>query len=149
MSCNFNNCCECCNRRAVTTSVTSNTTSLLLTIPNRTLCNGQDICVIIAQNLPTISSPLKVSVVVDSKTIPIILPNGNALYSSQVRSRRMYRLRYAGDTSMFVLESGYRCLPCANVSIPALNPPTTSTTVQSTGDTSTLDTTSASSTKES
>lgn len=127
MSCNYS-CCENCNCKSLTTTVTTNTTSLLLTIPNKTLCNGQYVCLIIAQTIPTISTPLKVSVVIDGKTIPVILPNGNALYSSQVRTRRMYRLKYAGDTSMFVLASGYRCLPNANVSIPALNPPVTSTT---------------------
>lgn len=103
MACN--NCrCTTCSRFVKTTSVSVSNDVLILVIPDNNYVNHQMVCVGVSQDIPTISTPIRVAIGLGSESnlVSIITENGNYLYSDQLSLCRPLRLQVATDTKLFV-----------------------------------------------
>lgn len=107
-----NRCFECKMRVPVLSAAVVGT-SVVLTIADRTLYNRETYCLDMGDIvLPTPSSPLQVVLKTSTGTsnFNILVKNGSYLYSDQLRSCQMLRVKAASDTSSFMVENC--CIPC-------------------------------------
>lgn len=117
MACRFNNgrCCGC-DKFVKTTKISEDGVNLTLTIPERVLRNGDELCVCLAQPIPEFLDILSVNISVGSEIFPILCTSTqflsgvpNFLYTSQLlkhcdgtpRSRQILSIRFASDTKVF------------------------------------------------
>ena len=100
------NCTVCPNLVAVTT-VTVGTTSVELTIPTQTITNKQRICLYTPIAIP--SSTLPVTIVNGTDVINLITPCGNYVRADQMRTRRVYNVYIATDSSDAIVRSNNLC----------------------------------------
>lgn len=119
------NCCGCDNL-IYTGTVASTSTNVTVTLPSQSMCNNECLCFVITTSLPTVASPLPVAIIVGNTTYKMINQCGNAVYSDQITSRKVYCVSLKTDT---LLAKNVRCnlLP-TSVDIPCL-PATTAPSV--------------------
>lgn len=134
MSCNcVTSGCNRCSNFITTTSVTVSGTNLVLQIPSNNYSNDGEVCICVAQALPSgVSSSLSVVVQIGTATTlyPLRTKCGHNVYGDQIRTRTLYCTRVAADTATFVFNGRCR-LPCTTAVIPGSLPITqvTNTTV--------------------
>ena len=112
MTCNnVNNGCVNCRSFVTTTAVATNGTDLVLQIPSQNYINNTEVCIAIAQNIPTLTGvlPVKIQIGADATLYDLVTRNGHNIYSDQVAKRRIYCTRVATDTLSFVY-NGRACL---------------------------------------
>lgn len=126
--------CQCCNNLVLTTAVTRTTDNVTLTIPAGTYANGRELCICIAQTIPTAADnsivPVVIQIGTDATTYPLLNRNSYLVYSDQIRSRRIYCTKVIADTEFGAFSYNGVCkLPCSKFVLPASLPlPTTPAT---------------------
>lgn len=107
----------CCNkyRFISTTGVSVIGTQLVLTIPSNTYNNGERICLLVAQDLPSSSSANSVAIQIGTSTTyyPVIKVCGNNVRADQINRNVIYRLTIGTDPGHFTVNNS-RCLPCTS-----------------------------------
>jgi hypothetical protein len=133
----INNKCQLCKNLVISTSVTVVTVdgvdTLVIDIPTGgCYCNGNKICLVIAQTIPTtatINQPVAISIGGDTSTVyPIVRCDCTQATACQLRTRKKYPLRIQTNATTAVFKSlgGLSCCPTYQLdAIPA--PATTAT----------------------
>lgn len=125
-------CCNCVK----TTDIVVYDGSLILTIPNQTLTNGQQVNICLAQTIPEFTGELAVQVYVNGDWCQIItryIPE--YLYTDQLKqtccgslkSRQMIPLRFASDSHLFLYD-GVCSLPQTEHLFVNFTPPASTST---------------------
>ncbi len=111
MACNRR--CNICNNLVVVTKVEIVGGSLVLSIPEGTYLNHQQVCLMITQNIPASDTILPVIIKIGGDTTAYYLlnKNGNFVYSDQIKGRRVYGASFKTDTRVFKYNGHYN-LPC-------------------------------------
>lgn len=119
MNCNFNSSCSCnaCKNFAKTTAVALVGNTLVLTIPNTSLCNCSTKCIMIAQPIPsTVTANTNVAISINGVTYTAITPCcANNLYADQITSYKVYSFKFATDTLCFIYKGGWRLCPTKHI----------------------------------
>lgn len=128
MACNFvTSKCNTCKNFVLSTAVTLSGTNLVVTIPQNNYANNCEVCIAIAQPIPTGASatnPVVIQIGTATTQYPLITRCGHDVYADQVCTRKIYCTRVATDTATFVYNG--RCnLPCTSHIFPAALPTTT------------------------
>lgn len=131
MACNFvNSNCNRCKNFVISTAVTLSGTNLVVTIPQNNYANDGEVCIAIAQPIPTgvsATNPVVIQIGTSSTQYPLITKCGHDVYADQVCTRKIYCTRVAADNGFFVYNG--RCnLPCTDHIFPAALPTTTAAT---------------------
>ncbi len=100
------NCMICPNLVAVT-GVTVGTTAVELAIPTQTITNKERIC--LYSQIPIPSSTLPVQITNGTDVINLITPCGNFVRADQLRTRRIYNVYVATDSSNAIVRSNNLC----------------------------------------
>lgn len=110
MACQFYNnngySCGGCVNFVKSTAITITNNMLVIQIPTQTFINHQKMCLCLIQSIPvniTANMPVMVQIGTTATYYPVRTKCGNVLYADQVRSRKVYPLFSATDTSSFVL----------------------------------------------
>ena len=90
MNCNKN--CQVCPNLVASTAVTVTASAMQITIPTMALNDNRRICLVIANNFAS-ASPLPVQLVDGTSTIELLNRYGKPVYSDQLRTRKIYKLR--------------------------------------------------------
>lgn len=135
MACNcVNSRCNRCRNFVATTAVTVSGTNLVLQIPSNNYSNDSEVCICVAQPLPTGVTP-KLTVVVQIGTAATLYSLrtkcGHNVYGDQIRTRTLYCTRVAADSATFVF-NGRCALPCTDAVIPGSLPITQVTNTSTT-----------------
>lgn len=87
--------CDCVNILS-STSVTSSATNVTIVVPARTIYNNQCEKLLIQQAIPTSSSGTAVPVLltIGTATLQLVDRCGNAVFSDQLKSRKIYDIRF-------------------------------------------------------
>lgn len=112
----INSNCNKCNNFVATTAVTVSGTNLVLTIPSNNYRNDSNVCICVAQALPSgVTSALTVVVQIGTNQTlyPLRTACGHNVYGDQIFSRRMYCTKVATDSGTFVIRNS-KCLPCTS-----------------------------------
>ena len=110
--------CSCCNNRVVSTAITATADAVTVQIPDSgTFWDGEQICIVIAQPVPTTTTPLPVNIQIGTDTTihEAVLPCGRRIYSDQLKARRIYSFRVAADSGMFVYDGPRLCRTAAQI----------------------------------
>lgn len=122
--CNCATNCQSCPRLVATTAVAATGGNLVLTIPSQQLLQGQKICLLIQQAIPTGSDALPVVLADGTTNISLINRCGNNVFGDQVRTRRIYNATIGVSPAHAMVTSRNLC-PTANILAPIS--PTTAT----------------------
>ena len=99
--------CQVCPNLVAVTEVTVGTTSLELTIPTQNITNKERICLYSQIAIP--SSTLPVTITNGTDVINLITPCGNLVRADQLRTRRIYNVYIATDSSNAIVRSNNLC----------------------------------------
>ena len=106
---NYNPNCKDCRNFVKTEKVSGNAKELILTIPERCLCNSCAVCICIAQPIPAeVGKDSNVKIKVGDNEYNTITPCGNFIYSDQVCCNKMYCFKFASDSKLFTYKGGWR-----------------------------------------
>lgn len=124
----------CCNRNRFisSTAVTVSGTQVVIQIPDNTFNDGDTICLLIAQDIPSSSSANTVTIQIGSSgtAYPMTKVCGDNVRADQIRRNTIYRL-YVGTAPGHFMIRNSKCLPCTNFVAPQINATTTTTTTVS------------------
>lgn len=119
MSCNRN--CKLCPNIVISDSVTVITVdgvdTLVIDVPARTFCNGQRVCLIVAQTIPdtaTIAMPVALSIGGETTTVyPLVKCDCTQVTACAIRTRTRYPLRVSTNATggVFKVLKGLSCSP--------------------------------------
>lgn len=131
MACNFvTSKCNTCKNFVLSTEVALSGTNLVVTIPQNSYANDSEVCIAIAQPIPTgvsAANPVVIQIGTATTQYPLINRCGHDVYADQVCTRKIYCTRVAADNGFFVYNG--RCnLPCTDHIFPAALPTTTTAT---------------------
>lgn len=123
MFCKCNrNCCGC-KELIYTGTVASTASNVTITLPSQSVCNNECLCFVVTTSIPVTTNPLPVQIIVGTTTYNMINNCSNAVYSDQIKSRKVYCVSLKTDT---LLAKNMKCNLCpTSVDIPCL-PATTS-----------------------
>lgn len=132
----INNKCQLCKNLVISNSVSVITVdgvdTLVIDIPaSGCYCNGNKICLVIAQTIPTtatINQPVAISIGGDTTTVyPILRCDCTQATACQLRTRKKYPLRIKTNATSAVFKSlgGLSC--CPTYELPAIPVPATAT----------------------
>ena len=115
--------CSKCYYLVKSTAIAISGTDLQITIPTTTLQNGQPLCVVLAQSIPSgVTADMPVQIVDGTSTLNVTTCSGNYLYADQIACRKVLRTRIATDSLVARLTNS-SCVRCTNHTFPTL--PTT------------------------
>ena len=112
-NCFPNSKCRVCRNLTISTAIAITGTDMVITIPAATYTNRENVCILLAQNIPASATPLPVVIQIDGATgtIPLRDKCGNNIYSDQLNSRMIYPFYAATDSQTFVYRLRSGCLP--------------------------------------
>lgn len=111
--------CNCCDNFIKSTSIELGASGeIVVTIPNMAIVNGQQLCILLAQNFPEITTTAivpRIVIGVNGGTYGVTQENAcgsqgavNYLYATQLKqkngcpcSRQILKLKYGSDTQLF------------------------------------------------
>lgn len=105
----------CANKFISSTAVSVSGTQVVIQIPARTFNNGENICLLIAQDIPSASSANTVTIQIGTSgtAYPMIKTCGNNVRGDQIRRNTIYRL-YVGTAPGHFMVKNSKCLPCTS-----------------------------------
>lgn len=113
--------CQLCPNLVISTGVSivtvDGTDTLVIDIPAATYLNGRNLCLVIAQAIPTtatIATPVAISIGGDTTTVyPLVACNCVQVTACALRTRRKYPVRVAttATSAVFVSRGGLSCSP--------------------------------------
>lgn len=111
-----------CYKFISSTAVTVSGTQVVIQIPANTFNNGDNICLLVAQDIPSASSANTVTVQIGSSgtAYPMIKICGDNVRADQIRSNTAYKLYVGTDPGHFTVKNS-RCLPCTSFVTPQLS----------------------------
>ena len=112
--------CRQCPYLVKSTGIAIVGTSLQITIPTTMLTNGQPLCVVLAQSIPSgVTADMNVQIVDGTSTLNVMTCEGNFLYADQIACRKVLRTRIATDTLVAKLTRN-SCFRCTSHVFPTL-----------------------------
>lgn len=90
------NVCRLCNRLAISTAVAFTDGNLVITIPANTYSDGEKVCIVIAQSIPTettITAPAVIQIGAGTEQYPITTRNCAQVTACGLRTRTRYATR--------------------------------------------------------
>lgn len=110
-----------CYKFISSTAVTVSGTQVVIQIPADTFNNGDNICLLVAQDMPSASSANTVAIQIGSTTTtyPVLKICGNNVRADQIRSNTAYKLLVGTDPGHFTVKNS-RCLPCTSFVTPQI-----------------------------
>lgn len=123
------NCCNCPNL-IKTTSVAVSDTTLVLTIPNQQISNGQEACIYISELPSAWTGPApRLEISVNGVTLSGYTKCGNYLYADQFvncngvfQTKQVIKVRFATDSNAFVYVGNRKLCNSANYIAPIAVP---------------------------
>lgn len=108
--------CKLCNNLVISQSVTFWDDTLAINIPAGSYANGQKVCLVIAQTIPTtatIAAPVVITIGDDTTTYPLTLSNCAPATVCNIRTRTRYATRVVTDATggVFRLLGKASCAP--------------------------------------
>lgn len=100
--------CQLCKNLIVSTAAAIGSSALTITIPATVLNDNDKKCLVIAQSF-TASTPLPAIIADGSATIALTNRCGKPVYSDQLRTRRIYKIRLNTAVPSAVVESCNLC----------------------------------------
>lgn len=119
MSCNQCNCnCDCNSGILFTSTVAITGGNLVVTLPAQAVCNNKCVSFVITTAIPSAVPPVPVVIAVGTTQYKMINHCANAVYSDQLRSRRVYSVRLKTDTLLATNQK--KNLLCTVADIPCI-----------------------------
>lgn len=123
--CGSKGCCNTCNNFTLSQSLTANATNSTLTINTNltSIDNNEQVCICIAQNIPDgVTSQYQVLININGTNYNFIDSNGHYVYGDQICSRKVYCMRYAADSRLFIYNGCCKLKRSAHVIAPETTP---------------------------
>ena len=118
----------CANRFISSTAVTVSGTQVVIQIPDHTFNDGDHICLLIAQDIPSALSSNTVTIQIGASgtAYPMTKICGDNVRGDQIRKNTVYRLHVGTSPAHFLVRNS-RCLPCTSFTPPQLSATITET----------------------
>ena len=104
--------CNRCPNLVKSTAIAISGTTLQITIPVTPIRNGQHLCVVLAQSIPSaITADMNVQIVNGTSTLDVLTCSTNFLYADQIACRKVLRTKVATDSLVAKLTNN-SCVRC-------------------------------------